>query len=145
MKHLTAYGQITAGKLTISWRDRLMKSLACWPDGRVSIRIERVYRKRSLPANAYYWGVVINEFCDGYTEMTGEKIEATEAHEFLKTRFNSKQVVNKRTGEIANVPQKTSTLTTVQFMEYQQECVRFIAEFFGRSVPEPNEQTEIFN
>jgi hypothetical protein len=143
-KKIDAYGNIKAGKLFISYRDRFDSALTCWPDCRVRVKVEKIYKKRSLPQNSFYWGVLLNEFCDGYLETTGEKVTPEQAHDFLKNRFNSKEVTNENTGEVIYIPQTTSELTTVNFMEYQENCIKFIAEFFGRAVPEPGEQKEIF-
>ena len=142
-KKTTIYDSVTSGILTRKLPDKLLSAVIGWSDGRIKITIEKLYRQRSTPQNAYYWGVIICEFCDGYTEMTGEKITKDQAHEFLKHRFNSKDVANKLTGEVITIPLTTSELTTSGFMDYQAECIRFIAEFFGRFVPEPGEQLEI--
>lgn len=143
MRQLKTFGHIKQGKLFISYRQKFDNELALFPDCRVEVIVNKLFRKRSLPQNAYYFGYLINEFIEGYLDMTGEKINGKQAHEMLKTKFNSDQFVNKETGEILNVPKTTSTLTTVQFMEYTEECSRFIAEWFNRTILAPNEQTEI--
>ena len=127
----------------ISFRDAFMLLFESWPNCRVRIVVERLYSKRSDQQNRYYWGVIINEFVDGYTDTTGEKISKDEAHDFLKARFNYREIINRETGEVARVPKSTSALTTSAFMDYQAECVRFIGEWFGRVVPEPGEQKEM--
>lgn len=142
-RKVQTYGTIKSGKLGISYRDQFITALSVFPDCRVRVTVEKIYRKRSLEQNAYYFGVVINEFCEGYTETTGEKITQMQAHEILKHKFNFKEFVNQQTGEVLNVPQTTSELTTTQFMEYIEECRRFIAEWFNRYVPAPGEQTEM--
>lgn len=143
MKKLETYGTIKSGRLHISYRDRFEQSLSLWPDCRVKVIVEKIYNKRSLDANAYYWSVIINEFCVGFLEMTGEKITKEEAHDFLKNKFNYVELTNPSTGEVEHLGKTTTQLTTVQFMEYQNECIRFIAEWFGRTCPEPGEQTEL--
>jgi hypothetical protein len=145
MKKTTTTGHIKDGLLITHHREKFVQSVACLSDGQVKITVERVYRKRSLCQNSYYWGVIVNEFVEGYKDTTGEKISAENAHECLKMKCNGIEITNKETGEILTVGQSTAEMTTVQTMEYYEACIRFIAEFFGRAVPAPNEQLTIEN
>jgi hypothetical protein len=142
MKKIEAYGSLKDGKLKISYRDRFNQAISTF-DGRVKVTVEKLYRKRSGEQNAYYWGVIVNEFTSGYYETTGETITKDEAHEILKLKCNPKELANKKTGETFNVGSTTSQLTTVGMMEYFARCREFINEWFGRNVPEPGEQTEM--
>jgi len=144
MREVYTYGRITDGVLTIHRRAEFNKAIRGITDGRVILTVSKIYNKRSSVQNAYYWGVVINEFREGFKEMTGDDITAEEAHEVLKEKCNGKEIVNRETGEVMSVGKTTTTMTTVEFMEYFARCGKFILEWFGREVPEPNEQLEIF-
>jgi hypothetical protein len=143
-RKIETYGAIKDGKLHISYRDLFITALSDWKDCRVRVTVERLYRKRSLLQNAYYFSVVIHEFREGYFEMTGEKITAEQAHEILKLKCNGKDITNKDTGEIMIIPGSTAQLTTTQFMEFIEECIKFVGEWFNRRIPEPGEQTDLF-
>lgn len=144
MREVYTYGRVMDGILTIHRRADFNEALKNLTDGRVILTVSKLYNKRSTVQNAYYWGVIVNEFREGFREMTGEDITAEEAHEVLKEKCNGKEIVNQKTGEVMKVGKTTTTMTTVEFMEYFSRCREFILEWFGRIVPEPNEQTELF-
>jgi hypothetical protein len=76
--------------------------------------------------------------------LTGERLNKEAAHEILKQKCNSKEIINEKTGEVLTVGGSTAEMTTTQMMEYWVLCCRFIDEWFGRYVPSPNEQCELF-
>lgn len=144
MREVYTYGHIEDGQLKVHRRTDFLKAIGLLTPGRVMVVVKKNYRQRSLPENAYYWGVVINEFCEGYFDMTGEKIQSDQAHEILKQECNSKEVTNEKTGQVIKVPQTTAKMTTIEFEEYLESCRAFIFEWFNRRVPLPNEQSELF-
>jgi len=142
MRQVETYGHIDQGILKIHKREQFNSAIKQLTDGRVRVKVEKVYRKRTNPMNAYYWGVVLYEFCQGFADVSGENIDSNTAHEFLKQRFNSMELIS-RDGEVINVGKTTSELTTTEFGEYIENCRRFISEFFNREVLSPNEQAEL--
>ena len=76
-------------------------------------------------------------------DYSGESHERI--HEFLKAQFNRQSitVANKETGESidSEISGSTTELTTVEFMEYIENVLRWAAEFLSLVIPEPN-QTE---
>jgi hypothetical protein len=143
MKKITADGTIKGGVLRISFRDRFVNSLQSLSDGRVKITIERIYRKRSLYQNAYYWGVIVQCFLDGVKTEWGEEHSPDWAHEQLKNHCNYTEKSVRDTGELVRLPQSTKELTTAEFAEYEDRCCKLIAEWFGIAVPEPGEQLNL--
>lgn len=110
-------------------------------DCKFRITVEKLYNKRSLEQNAFYHHVVLHEFSRGYYETSGERITRETAHEFLKGRFNTKEV---KMGEtLLVIPRSTTELTTTEFNEYIEKCRKFVAEFFGIEIPEPGSQSEL--
>ena len=145
MRKLETYGHVDdSGKLFISYRARFDNQIKLFSGRRVKLSVEPVYRKRSSEQNAYYWGVIVNECAEGYFETTGETLTKEAAHELLKYKCNCREIVNEQTGEVLIIGQSTAQMTTVQMMEYWSRCREFIYTWFGRTVPEPNEQTELF-
>lgn len=67
------------------------------------------YNRRSNPQNRYYWGLVIPLIQKGIKDM-GTEITKEETHEFLKARFNSKEIVNPDTAECVTIPRSTTSL-----------------------------------
>lgn len=144
MRKVETYGRVIGGKLEISYRDRFNRAVSALPDCRVMVTVEKCYRKRSTEQNAYYWGVIVNECAEGVYDMTGQMITKEDAHHLLKSRCNPVELHNETTGEVVAIGGSTATMTTVQMSEYWQRCREFILDFFGRTVPEPNEQTELW-
>lgn len=112
-------------------------------NGRVEIIIKKIYRKRSIPQNAYYWGVIVGIAADCISEDTGQRITKDEAHGILKQQCNPVEMINKKTGETIEIPGSTTKMTTTEAEDYYERCRRWLAEWFGADVPEPNEQTKL--
>lgn len=110
-------------------------------DGRYRILIEPYY-KRSTQQNRYYWGLVIPMVAEAFKEL-GHELSHEETHEFLKSKFNAKEVVNKDTGEVLNLPLSTTRLTKMEFSEYIEQIQRFGAMFLNINIPDPGQQMQI--
>lgn len=92
--------------------------------------------------NAYYFGVVLPVVQAGLIEA-GYKVGKENTHEFLKSMFNKKELVNNQTGEILPTVGSTAEMSTVEMMEFFQEITIWAAEFLNVQIPAPNEQIEI--
>lgn len=108
----------------------------------IEITIKRKYKQRSLPQNAFYWGVIIPMFQELINEHWGEIKSSEEIHEILKSQCNYTEKINQQTGEITKIPQSTTELTTAGWLEYEQKIRQFAMDFFNATLPEPNEQLE---
>lgn len=141
MKKIEAYGSTKNGVHRISYRDEFIEQWKELGDCQFRITIDKLYKKRSVLQNNFYQHVILHEFCNGYYETSGERITRETAHEFLKGKFNSKEVTIN--GSLLLIPQTTSTMTTTEFNEYVEHCRKFVGEFFGINIPEPGEQSEM--
>lgn len=111
-------------------------------EGRLKVTVEKKRNNRSLNQNAYYWGCVVQFYVQGIAEMWGEKIGSEQAHEDLKRECNWIEKVKEETGEVRRFVLSTTELTTTEFEEYLERCRRFLHEYFGITVPLPNEQAD---
>ena len=71
---------------------------------RIEITIKLKYKRRSIPENRYYFGVVIQIWKDLIFDEWGETWSSEQTHEFLKSHCNFKEIVNQNTGEIIKIP-----------------------------------------
>lgn len=110
--------------------------------GNYQLKIESK-SKRSLKQNAYYWACCLPIVQEGFKEL-GHELTLEEVHDFLKARFNFKEVVNFQTGEVIQIPKSTTELSKDEFGEYISRIQQFAAEFLHRVIPDPNSQTTIF-
>ncbi len=56
--------------------------------------------------------------------------------------FNFAEIVNESTGEIIKMPLSTTTLSTVDYNNYLEKCRSFAYDFFGITIPLPDEQEQ---
>jgi hypothetical protein len=135
--------EVKEGKLQKNVSILISNFLKLFEGTRIKITIEKLYKQRSLRQNGYYWGVIILYFQQGVSEQWGEFKDSKECHQELKKECNWKEVVNIKTGQIHKSIQSTRYLTTVEFEEYEERCRRLIFDYFGLTVPLPNEQLTI--
>lgn len=104
----------------------------------IRIRFTRRYKQRSSPQNRYYWGVVIKEITIRLRELGYQWIEDEEVHTMMKLKFNHEDVVSEQ-GELLELPKSTTSMTTVEFMEYMDRIRQWAAGFLDINIPAPNE------
>lgn len=109
----------------------------------IDVTIKRKYKRRSIPENRYYFGVVIQIWKDLIYEEWGETWSSIQTHEFLKSHCNFKEMPNIANGEIIKIPLSTADLKTIEFEEYLEKCRRLAFDFFNVQIPLPNEQTTL--
>lgn len=105
----------------------------------MSLKVKR--KTRSNPQNAYYWSVVIPMVTDGINKF-GNSFEQEETHEFLKAKFNAKEI-EVTDGHFLNIPQSTSKMDTAEFMTYIENIQQFASMMLSIYIPSPNEQATI--
>lgn len=110
-------------------------------DGRYLIEVNSA-DKRSSQQNRYYFGIVVPMIQKGILDL-GTELTKDETHEFLKSRFNSVDIVNEGTGEVISVPRSTTGLNKEQFSQYIEKIQRFASEFLGIVIPDPGQQVMI--
>jgi hypothetical protein len=130
-----ASGTVVHGKLHVTQPQRfvLQDELLVWPDGPVTVTVERQHATRSAQANAYYWGVVVKLL----SEHTGSTPD--EMHDILKMRFLSKEVALRRqNGEVVAefvIGGSTAQLNTVEFYDYVEQIRQFAFDELDVDIP----------
>jgi hypothetical protein len=146
MKRLETFGTCKDGVLHIIRREAFWLSFKVkFKDGeQLKIIIEKLYSKRSNPQNNYYWGVVnpvlLFEVNEQGNEMTRDSL-----HEELLKKFAPKREIKNKSGEFIEIPMRTHEMNKSQMGDFTSDVMRWGAEFWGVNIPEPGEQTEIFN
>jgi hypothetical protein len=136
----TAFFHIRDGQIV---NQRTVRKAFELPDGGYELKIVKKNR-RSLSQNAYYWSAVVPLVREGLQDL-GHDLTLEETHDFLKGRFNAKEIINTDTGEVISVPRSTTELNKTQFGEYIEKIQQFSIEYLGVNIPSPNEQVKIFN
>jgi hypothetical protein len=128
------HGEIGAdGKVHLHevYKNRLKIYMEGFPPGtQVYVTVDRAGKKqaRSDLQNNYYWGVVIEItrlFC-GY--------EKDEMHDAFGMLFRKMEAVT-------GIPtiRSTTSMSTLEFNEYIEQCRRFAAQELSLYIPDPNE------
>ena len=134
-----AYFHIKNGELVNKYS---VKKAFDLPDGNYELKIVKRNR-RSLLQNSYYWAAVVPLVHEGLRDM-GNDVSLQETHDFLKARFNYKEIVNQVTGEVLNVPLSTTELNKEQFGIYIERITQFAAEYLNVTIPAPNSQMALY-
>lgn len=118
---------------------KFCQSLNC---AEFTVTFEKKKAIRSLEQNAYYWSAVVPLMRQGFEDL-GNTFTLESAHEFIKSEFNFKEIINEKTGEIKRVPQSTTTLSKSEFCELIDRLNVFCGEWFGFNIPAPGIQVEL--
>lgn len=124
-------------------RGRISEAVKHFEGKDVIVTIERKRNKRSDNQNRYYWGVVVPLVADGIKNTWGDPVSHETAHELLKSQFLFWEKVSEYSGEIMRLPKSTTECTTTELEEYMEQCRQFAFEWFGVTIPMPNEQLTI--
>ena len=144
MRSYESNGVIKNGVLSIRYRTLFDKALFEFGDCEVEIKVSKKFRKRTSPQNRYYWSVIVFYWSDLLTKSQGTTFTKAQTHEFLKSNFNYTELVNQDTGEVLRIPKSTTENKTFEMEEYHEVCRQKALEFFGVTIPLPNEQLTAF-
>jgi hypothetical protein len=119
-------GHIENHKLVVADREGMEKWISHLNGKSVQVVIRRYRKGRSLAQNRWYWGVIVPLMADhcGYDDE--------EMHSALRMRF-----LMKYEGLVPTI-RSTTDLSTVEFSEYCEKCIRLGAEM-GIVIPTPDE------
>ena len=103
---------------------------------KTKITVEKIYPDKTRQQTAYYFAVVIPFCIQGIEETWGETFTLNQAHLMLKENFLYYTKVNEQTGEIIKIPKSLSECDIIEAIDYIENCIKFIGEWFGITVPE---------
>jgi hypothetical protein len=142
MNRLESFGTIESGVLKIIHASRFKESIKTLPNGRYKLTLEKSYRKRSNPQNAFYFGVVVQLVLEGLKDAGFTDMDAEKVHELLKFKFLKTDIISEN-GEVIETIGSTAKLTTTQFMEFLLNITHWAREYLNIEIPEPNQQMEM--
>jgi len=105
----------------------------------IVIKIEKAKKKRSTQQNRFYYGVII-PIVQNCLKDAGHILTSESTHDLIKLKFLKEPLfVNEETGEVIERIKSTTELSTSQFMDLLAEINNFTFEYFGVSLPSPND------
>ena len=114
------FGTIKNSKVILREPDLFNLHISRFDGKDVEVIVRPARSKRSLDANKFYWGIVVELAARhfGYTKA--------EMHEIFKSMFNS-EVIHFQKKEV-KIVKSTASLSVKRFSEYVDRCIRFCAE-----------------
>jgi hypothetical protein len=105
----------------------------------IVIKIEKAKKKRSTQQNRFYYGVII-PIVQNCLKEAGHIMTNESTHDLIKLKFLKEALfVNEETGEVIERIKSTTELSTSKFMDLLAEINNFTFEYFGVSLPSPND------
>ena len=121
----------------------LEKELIELPKGKYRLLIEKLRRKKSNSQLAWLFGFVYPLVLKGFNDAGWEFTTIAEVDEYCKSMFSSKEVLNRHTGEIMNIPGLKRDMTTTEMMTYVDTIRNWSAEYLNVNIPEPEQNYEM--
>jgi hypothetical protein len=130
--------EVKNGSLTRN-RNLIKDAIATFEGNQIVIKIEKSKKKRSTQQNRFYYGVII-PIVQNCLKDAGHIMTSESTHDLIKLKFLKETLfVNEETGEIIERIKSTTELSTSQFMDLLAEINNFTFEYFGVSLPSPND------
>lgn len=130
--------EVKNGSLTRN-RNLIKDAIATFENKQVVIKIEKFKKKRSTQQNRFYYGIVI-PILQNCLKEAGHIMTNESTHDLIKLKFLKETLfVNETTGEVIERIKSTTELSTSQFMDLLAEINNFTFEYFGVSLPSPND------
>jgi hypothetical protein len=139
---IEAFGIKEDGKtFRIVNRALLDQELTELPKGRYRLKIEKYRRNKSLSQLGYLFACVYPLVLKALNDAGWEFTSIDEVDEYCKSMFASKDILNRNTGEILEIPALKRNMTTTEFSTYVNAIRDWCSEYLNAYIPEPLEQT----
>lgn len=123
----------------------LDKELIELPKGRYRLIIEKYRKKKSNPQLGYLFSCVYPLSQKLLLDAGWELATIDEVDVFWKSKFANREIVNRNTGEVENIPDLKRNFTTTDMMAYIDAIRNYCSEYLGGYIPGPEEQTKLFD
>ena len=123
--------------------ENFKKELNEIPEGKYRIRVTKYQKDKSCPQLGYYYACVLPMSWTLLTDAGWEFSSLDEVDIFWKSKFANKEIVNRNTGEVIEVPALKRHMTTVEMMTFVDAVRNYCAEYLGGYIPEPEQQIQM--
>jgi hypothetical protein len=130
--------EVKNGSLTRN-RNLIKDAITTFEGKQIVIKIEKFKKKRSTQQNRFYHGIII-PIVQNCLKEAGHIMTNESTHDLIKLKFLKETLfVNEDTGEVIERIKSTTELSTSQFMDLLAEINNFTFEYFGVTLPSPND------
>ena len=103
--------------------------------GRWRVELTHFRPRRTDRQNAFYWPAIVTPLADYLSAQDYDVTTTQQAHEILKARFLTVDVVHKETGRVVGQRVRSTTELSIEdFATYCDRCSAWLGEFFGIAV-----------
>jgi hypothetical protein len=142
-KEIKSKAVIKDGKMKIIRRQDFDQFVKLAPSGDYQLTLKKIYRKRSIHQNAFYWGVFLDMEMSVLYDEGWHFPNKDLLHEWNKSNFLKDKIVNEDTGEVFDVVKPSSGLTTTEWEEFMENIRLTFRDNYGCELPYPvNEFTD---
>lgn len=117
--------------------ENFKKELNALPEGRYRISVEKYRKNKSNPQLAWLYGQIYPLVLKGLNDAGWEFTSIEEVDEYCKSMFSSREVLNRHSGEIMDVPGLKRDMSTVEMMTYVDAIRSWAAEYLNINIPDP--------
>lgn len=118
-------------------RELIRDAMEIYEGKQVKFIISLLYKKRSNPQNAYYFGVIVEHWKSIIRNEWQEIWSKEEVHAFLKSNLNYEELVDEETGMLVRKPKSTTENSTYSQEEYHKACRDLAWSMFNHEIPLP--------
>lgn len=119
---------------------RIMNALYTLEDGFYEVTVRRHKSVRTSEQNRYLWGVVYPCMLEGLQDAGWELTDVEEVHEYMKSVFLGRKVLNRSTGEVLSLGESTRDLSRAEFVAYVEKLREFSSEYLHVCIPSSDEE-----
>jgi hypothetical protein len=107
------------------------------PVGRYKVTVEKYRKAKSNSQLAWLYGQIYPLVLKGLNDAGWEFTSNDEVDEYCKSMFASREILNRHTGEIMDVPGLKRDMTTTEMMTYVDAIRDWASEYLNIIIPEP--------
>jgi len=123
--------------------ENFKKELSELPEGRYRITIDKYRKQKSNPQLGYLFACVYPFVLKALDDAGWEFTSIEEVDEYCKSMFSSKEILNRNTGEIMDIPGLKRDMTTTEMMTYVDAIRDWASEYLNVYIPEPEQQIDL--
>jgi len=123
--------------------ENFKKELSELPEGRYRITIDKYRKQKSNPQLGYLFACVYPFVLKALDDAGWEFTSIDEVDEYCKSMFSSKEILNRNTGEIMDIPGLKRDMTTTEMMTYVDAIRDWASEYLNVYIPEPEQQIDL--
>ncbi len=128
-------GEVKQGHMPAPMRMGIKTALERMEGKRITVKISRVHKKRSVNQNDYYFGYVVPKAIEVFL-LAGDIVDEDYVHKFMKMELGGMKVRSKLTGQW--IPTSSTEASTISWEEWMTNIRKWAAEN-GIQIEEPNE------